>query len=232
MEDLPKPKAKFSDPQFYDKLGMNYHEIYSNDPGLISSVKKFISKLPTNASVIECGPGTGIVAKTLVDGGCRLLGIDMSQGMVAICRKRVPGGTFEVANMLKYEAPESSYDGAVASLSIFEISKEELIIMTKKWGRWVKPGGFLFIATCDPAEWGTPAEAFDADGCATEQEAKFVDTSVLTTLFNREGWKKLLARGGFEVVEIVFDRFQPNIKDFPIEPRLYYIARKTGSVEG
>lgn len=229
MAEHQKPKAQFSDASFYSKLGMDYHSLYSHDTALIAVVQIFISKLPENAYVLECGPGTGLVAKTIVDGGCRLQGIDMSEGMVSICRERVPDGTFEVADMLEYEAPDEHYDGVVASLSIYELSKEEIVTMTKKWARWMKKSGVLLIGTGDPEEYGVPAEAYDEDGCASGVEAKFVDHIVSLTLFSRKGWKMLLERAGFEVVETKFDRFQPK-GDVEVEPRYYIIARKTGSV--
>ena len=226
MADSLESNAQFTDAKFYNSHGTEYHEVYGHDTALRIVIRTFVSMLPSGAQIIECGPGTGIVAKTIADSGGRLHGIDMSEGMVAICQERVPEGTFEVANMLEYDVPASSYDGVVASLSIFELTKQEIIGMLQKWNRWTKEGGFLFIGTCDPEEWGVPPERYDSDGCIVGAEAKFLDHIVSNTLLTRAGWKKQLEKAGFEVVHAEFDRFQP-ASDNEMEPRYYIIARKT-----
>ena len=161
----------------------------------------------------------------------------MSEGMVEICRSRVPAGTFEVANMLDWEPPpddseragegKGTYDGIVASLSIFELSKVQIEGMIGKWSRWLKPSGYLFIATCDPEEWGVEAEMYDEDGCVEGARAMFLDHVVANTLFTGDGWRRVLkGKGGFEVVKTVGEEFKPGANE--VEPRFYIIARKEG----
>lgn len=234
MADSLKSEHQFSDEAFYTELGIKYDAAYGHDVALRKVTAAFISMLPNHPRVLECGPGTGIVAEVLVDGGCHLLGIDMSEGMVELCRKRVPGATFQLANMLEYDASKEHYDGIVASLSIFEISRQEVTTMTEKWSQWIKPGGFLMIATLDPKA-GEPGESYqpktyDPDGeCATEVPGKFMGRRVLCTLFTKEGWKKLLGNVGFEIVHTEADSFQAKAYCDP-EPRYYIIAKKTGNV--
>ncbi|KAI4236192.1 MAG: hypothetical protein LQ349_002695, partial [Xanthoria aureola] len=113
------------DLDFYTNFAARYHEQFCQDRVLGKVIRTFVSKLPASAQVIECGCGTGIAAANIVASGCHLYGIDQSEGMLAICWQRVPAGTFEVADMLQYSVPDSKYDGVVASLSLFELSKQE-----------------------------------------------------------------------------------------------------------
>ena len=157
----------------------------------------------------------------------------MSEGMVNICRSRIPAetATFEVANMLEWEPAAESpdgvhFDGVVASLSIFELSKSQTAHMIRdKWSRWIKPGGYLFIGTCDPEMWGVDPREYDADGCVEGAKAVFLDHVVANTLFTEDGWRKVLGQGRFEVVRTERGSLTPRSGN-ESEPRLYVFARK------
>lgn len=80
----------------------------------------------------DCGCGTGKpVAKAVVESGRHVYGIDMTADMISLSRKAVSSETFKVANILNY-APSISYDDAIASLSIFELTRQEVTTMAHK----------------------------------------------------------------------------------------------------
>lgn len=229
MEKSQPSQPMNSDEQFWTDLGIKYEAAFGHDTGLLSVVQKYLNMLPTSALVLDCGSGTGKpVAKAIAESGRQVHGIDMSSGMVSLSRKAVPSGTFEVANMLDY-APTVSYDGAVASLSIFELTRQELTTMAHKWCQWLKPGGLLLISTFDAEDCAqAKAENYDADGkCANKVEWKFMSNKVLITLFTKAGWKVLLEKAGFELVHTEKDLFSvPADADCDPEPRYYIIAKR------
>lgn len=221
-----------SDEQYWTDLGLKYEAVYGEDIGLRNVVQKYCTMLPPAAHILDCGPGTGKpVASTIAETGRRVHGIDMSAGMVSLSQKAVPSGTFEVVNMLEY-APTVSYEGAVASLSIFELSRQELTTMSHKWFQWLKPGGLLLINTFAAEDCvQVKAENYDADGeCAGKVEWGFFGQKVLVTLFTRKGWKMLLEKAGFEIVHTEEDLFTPAADtECEPEPRYYIIAKKVSS---
>ncbi len=232
MESSQSSQPTNFDEQFWTDLGMKYEAAFGHDIGLHNVIQKYLNKLPPSANILDCGSGTGKpVAKAIVESGRHVHGIDMSAGMVSLCRKAVPSGTFEVANMLDY-APTASYDGVVVSLSIFELSRDEVTTMSHKWFQWMKPGGLLLINTfATKASTPVKAENYDADGeCATKVEWPFMGNIVLITLFTEAGWKGLLEKAGFEIVHTEEDLFTPPAasKSIP-EPRYYIIAQKSSS---
>ena len=108
---------------------MKYEAAFGHDTALHNVVQCYLKKVPASAHTLDCGSGTGKpVAAAIADSGRHVHGIDMSAGMVSLSRKAVPSGTFEIANMLEY-APTVSYDGVVASFSIFELSRQEMTSM-------------------------------------------------------------------------------------------------------
>lgn len=198
--------------------------------GLQKMVQKYLSMLPTSARVLDCGTGTGKpVAKAIVTSGRHVHGIDMSPGMVSLSRKAVPSGTFEVVNMLEY-APTVSYDGVVASLSTFELTRQELTTMSHRWFQWLRPGGLLLINTFGAEDCAqVKPENYDDDReCANKVEWKFMGNTVLVTLFTKAGWQSLLGKAGFEIVHTEGDMFTPPAySNCDPEPRHYIIAKKS-----
>ena len=136
-----------SDEQFWTDMGLKYEAAFGYDTGLHNIIQTYLAKQPSSANILECGCGTGKpIAKAIADSGRHIHGIDMSEGMISLSRKAVPNGTFEVVNMLDY-TPTTTYSGVIASLSMFELSPQELSTMSHKWSQWLKPGGLLLINT-------------------------------------------------------------------------------------
>ena len=157
-----------ADGAFYDKMGEDYQHAFTHDEVLQESVQQFLDLLPKTASILDCGSGTGKpVAELMANSGRTVYGIDQSPGMVALSKKQVPTGHFELQNMLTYD-PSVQFDGVVASLSMFEHSRGNVEAMTRNFSRWLRPGGHLLIATfpAEEARQATP-ETYDPDGqCA------------------------------------------------------------------
>ena len=59
----------------------------------------------TEGLVIDLGCGSGILSGVVLSSGYQTLGIDISEGMVALARKHVPGGEFRVESLLSAELP-------------------------------------------------------------------------------------------------------------------------------
>lgn len=55
--------------------------------------------------VIDLGCGSGILAEHLADRGFEVLGIDLSEELIALARQRVPSGAFRVESLLSARRP-------------------------------------------------------------------------------------------------------------------------------
>ena len=227
MENTVESDATVSGGQFWSDLGMKYEEAYGQDEGLVKIVQKWLSFLPPGATVLECGCGTGKpIARTIADGGYHYHGIDVASGMVALCRKQVPQGSYEVVDMVDY-VPKVDYDGVVASLSHFELSPQQTIDMARKWAAWIKPGGFILISTISGEKAFGKARSFDpVSECHIGIETTFLGNRIIINMFTEKGWRKLLEDAAFEIIHTETDMFEPKAEDTPEEPRYYFIAKK------
>ncbi|KAG8531937.1 uncharacterized protein KY384_003573 [Bacidia gigantensis] len=219
-----------SSESLFNALGKDYEDVFGHDAGLLRVVERFISYLSPDARVLDCGSGTGKpVAHMIASANRSVHGIDLSEAMIELSRKQVPTATFEQCNMLSYSPPPGSFGGATASLSLFELTRAQLTTMVANWARWLRPGGYLLIATMGAEDVeGTREEMYDEDGeCASGIPFTFMGSRVYLTLFTKKGWERLLEGAGFEIVETQRDLFSPPKEaKCDEEKHLFLIARK------
>ena len=214
---------------FYNNVGIGYEHTFGHDAGLHAVLGDFLGRLPPDALVLDCGCGTGKpVSKAIVDSGRHVHGLDFSKTMVELSRKQVTPGIFETVNMLDY-APTKRFDGIVAMLSLFDLSREEITSMAHKWSGWLLPGGFLLIGVFGAEDCpSAKPQMFDEDGkCARGIPFMFMGHEVSMTLFTKAGWVELLESAGLRVVHRNTDVFAPppDAQCDP-EPHYFVIAEK------
>ncbi|CAG8981812.1 hypothetical protein HYALB_00004755 [Hymenoscyphus albidus] len=208
---------------FYDNLGMKYEESFGHDEGLVDFIKSSLKFLPSNASVLDIGSGTGKPLSSMVIAtGRKLHGIDFSPVMIALSRQQVPTATFEEVNMLQF-IPKEPYHAAFAIFSLFHFSREEMNLVAEKFAQWILPGGYLFIGTMTAEDFHTKPHMFDDDKqCARGIEHTFMGKRIGNLLYTRAGWVALLQKVNTELVQ-----FQaPPHAQCDSEPHYYITARK------
>ncbi|QSZ30494.1 hypothetical protein DSL72_000048 [Monilinia vaccinii-corymbosi] len=216
--------------KFYDSISDRYDKYYGHDPGLLAFIQSSLESLPADASVIDIGSGTGIpTALSVTQSGRKLHGIDISPRMIALARKNVPGGTFELANMLEY-VPAEKYDGAFANFSLFHFTREEIEGWVGRLRGWIREGGGLFIGTMLAEDMvGTREEMYDEEKLsAPNVPHRFMDQVGEYLMYTKKGWEKLLGGNGFEIVKTEKSIFLP-LAESDEEPHFWITARKVGA---
>jgi 2-polyprenyl-3-methyl-5-hydroxy-6-metoxy-1,4-benzoquinol methylase len=167
--------------------------------------------------------------------GHRVHGIDLSPAMIELCRRQVPNGRFEAANMLEYNPTEIiDADIIFTIFSLFCLGgRKETALMASKLYKWLKPNGILCLGTICAEDLRTTPEMYDIDGfCANDVTMTFMGSETLMTAFTKEGWKQVLREAGFEIFYTQIDLFVPRrTPDIASDHEMHYfiMARKVSS---
>lgn len=214
-------------PALYNTMGISYEASFGHDPGLHSFITSMLlPRIPASGTVLDLGSGTGKPVAALISGaGHSLTGVDYSSTMISLARKQVPAATFEQSDILSYET-ERTFDGVVASMSLFNFSVEEMKLAVGKMAGWVREGGYLFIVTIKTPGYGRGEREVGGEGNGAKMvSCNFLGNLVEILLFTVEGWEKLLGGAGFEVVETKEHYFEPEGNCDP-EPHYFVVAKK------
>ena len=110
--------------------------------------ERFADALPEGgASVLDLGCGSGApVATFLAALGCQITGVDSSPTMIALCRARLPGHAWLVADMRTLALPRR-FDGILAWDSYFHLTPEDQRGMFAVFARHAAPAAALMFNT-------------------------------------------------------------------------------------
>jgi SAM-dependent methyltransferase len=106
--------------------------------------------------VVDLGCGSGLSALELTNAHYQILGIDISESMVAIARTRVPGAEFRVASLFKIDIPSCN---AVISIGecfnyLFDGDNNHriLIQLFERIYTALAPGGVFIFDIAEPGQ--------------------------------------------------------------------------------
>ncbi|MBN2153821.1 MAG: class I SAM-dependent methyltransferase [Candidatus Lokiarchaeota archaeon] len=131
----------------WDKIGRRYHA--SRDVHKIDAeLRRIAESLPAGAAVLDAGSGAGVpVAAYLAGAGMKVTGIDVSDTMLELARRNVPGATFLKQDMTRLEFPDGAFDAVVCLYTLWHIPRAEHEGILVAFHRVLKPGGLLVVNT-------------------------------------------------------------------------------------
>ena len=108
----------------------------------------------TEGLVIDLGCGSGFLSGILTKAGYRTLGIDISERMVALARKRVPGGRFRAESLLSAELPRCVAVAAVGECLNYLFdpanTRPNLVNLLRRIHLALEPGGLFILDVAEP----------------------------------------------------------------------------------
>jgi SAM-dependent methyltransferase len=108
----------------------------------------------TEGLVVDLGCGSGILSGLLMGLGYRVLGIDISEHMVAMARKHVPGGQFRVESLLSAELPHCVAVAAVGECLNYVFdpanTRPNLVRLLRRIHSALEPGGLFILDMAEP----------------------------------------------------------------------------------
>lgn len=146
MKPIDKSKEAV---KVYDKIATKYVNIFFKNFESDADkrhVMKFISLLPKNAKVLDVGCGPGHGTKSLMKLGFDVEGIDLSERMIEIARKKVPKGKFKVMDIRELKYGKNTFDALFANYSLIHIPGSQVSPTLKEFSRVLKPNGVLYLS--------------------------------------------------------------------------------------
>jgi ubiquinone/menaquinone biosynthesis C-methylase UbiE len=99
--------------------------------------------------VIDVGTGTGFLAEAALDAGARVIGIDLSEGMLAQVSTRLAGRPFEGRQSTESSLPLHPGEADAVVANMFLHHAEDPARAIRAMGGALKPGGRLVITDAD-----------------------------------------------------------------------------------
>ncbi len=77
--------------------------------------------------VVDLGCGTGLLARELIDAGYGVFGVDISEAMIELARRRAPEAGFRVGSLFEVEIPRCRAVTAISEVLnyLFDVENEE-----------------------------------------------------------------------------------------------------------
>ena len=108
-------------------------------------LERFATILPPGGRVLDLGCGAGEpIARWLIEAGFRVIGVDISEAMLALARDRWPDGDWRHADMRHLDLAER-FDGIVAWDSFFHLTPDAQRACLPAMARHLSPGGAILV---------------------------------------------------------------------------------------
>ena len=142
----------------YDAVAAAYADALADELGRLPFETWLLGRVAAHAGggpVVEVGSGPGHVTAHLAEAGADAIGVDLSPGMLAVARERLPEATFVEADATSLPLPDASVDVVICVTGLHLFPDPAAAIA--EWARVLRPEGRAVTATfgrMDPAEHG------------------------------------------------------------------------------
>lgn len=113
-----------------------------------------LSGIGRTGTVVDIGCGSGILAQAMTEAGYDVVGVDVSEAMVALARTRTPSAEFRIGSFVDTVLPESLAITAVGEVLCYAFDSANDDRGRAEWFRRVydalRPGGVLLFDTAGP----------------------------------------------------------------------------------
>ena len=133
----------------YDAVARAYHDQLGDELAgkpLDRAMLEAFTELAGAGTIADVGCGPGHVTRFLAARQARVIGIDVSAGMIGVAREHAPALAFAVGSMLALPVADAAFSGVIALYSIIHLTASQRALACREFARVVHPGGWLLAA--------------------------------------------------------------------------------------
>ena len=107
----------------------------------------FVGQIGGRRRVLDLGCGPGRDVGFLTELGCQVVGLDLSNGMLAEARRRQPGASLVRGDLRRSPLASDGFDGIWTSASLLHLPRTQLPLGLVEMARLLRqPAGVLYLA--------------------------------------------------------------------------------------
>ncbi|MGW5192305.1 class I SAM-dependent DNA methyltransferase [Kribbella sp. NPDC004138] len=131
----------------YDNVAVSYAELVVDGADWEAEAFDLLAKLVAGSGrpVLDAGCGPGRTSALLAERDLRVVGIDLSPGMIEVARRDHPDLDFRVGSMTALDLLDGSVAGIVAWWSIIHLPRDVVPQAFAEFHRVLAPGGVLLL---------------------------------------------------------------------------------------
>ncbi|MGK5629014.1 class I SAM-dependent DNA methyltransferase [Streptomyces sp. URMC 123] len=198
----------------FDAIGDRYDEAFPHKEGQLAAGRWLADALPPGSRVLDLGCGTGLpTAAQLADAGHRVVGVDLSAGMLKLARDNVPTGEFHQADIASLgEERWGRFDGIAAFFALLMLPRAEIPHALRMLHGLLRPEGLLALSMVEA----------DVDDYAIP----FLGNTIRVSGYLRDELRQVVRDAGFEVAGEDSYAYAPASTDVPPEIQLFLHCRR------
>lgn len=170
----------------YNKYAKVYADRHA-DKILQFQLNEFLSSLP-GKKILDVGCGPGRDTQYFKDDGFDVLGIDVSDGLLAEAKSRCPSCNFQKMDMLELSLPENSFDGVWMMASLSDVPKKDVIRVLENLNRVLRSSGVIYIAVKE------------GDGEKLIEKKQYENSPRFYSFYRKQELEDYLKKANFKVI--------------------------------
>ncbi len=169
----------------YNRIAARYAE-GRDQASSVPYLERLNRLLDPNSLILDLGCGAGLpVDRWLVDRGHRVIGLDISDTMLALAKHNVPEAQYEMRDIATLANGEFCVDAVVSFFTIIHIDRRDHRDLLNRIRSWMPKGGVMLI-TMGRSDW--------------EGQEDFYGVNMEWSHFDRETNHRLIGESGFSII--------------------------------
>ncbi len=128
----------------YDQMALEYAQ-QAEKYGVPTERKKFCSLLPPGGMILDAGCGPGRDSAYFIENGFGVVGVDLSDNLLAIARMKAPGAQYIRMNLLDLDFSVNTFDGIWACASLHHLRYTDVPGVISRCYTMLKTSGIFFV---------------------------------------------------------------------------------------